>query len=86
MLIYRVRKTTSGFFVDTKDSDGHMIGSYLVKKGMTGYSCSCEAFAKTHNQYTHFHILVVKQWLKDGMSATARYTKGKDNKIQTLVE
>ena len=86
MLIYRVRETASGFFVDSNDSDGHPLGSYLVTKNVSGYKCSCEAFAKTQNQYTHFHILVVKKWLADGKSPTARYVKGKDKKIQVLVE
>lgn len=86
MLIYRVRETASGYFVDAKDREGHAIGSYLVTKGIGGYKCSCEAFAKVHNQYTHFHILVVKKWLEDGKSPTARYIKGQDKKIQVLVD
>lgn len=85
MLIYRVRETNSGYFVDTRDGEGHVIGSYLVTKGIGGYKCSCEAFAKTQNQYTHFHILVVKKWLEDGKSPTARYVKGRDHKIQVLI-
>ena len=86
MIIYRVRETPSGYFVDAKDRDGHELGTYLVTRDVTGYKCSCEAFQRSHNQSIHFHILVVKEWLKGGKSPTARYTKGKDKKIQVVVE
>lgn len=86
MLIYNVRTTQSGYFVDAVENDGHVIGTYLVTRGPFGYACSCEAFAKTKNQYNHFHIMVVKQWLKDGSSDTARYYKGDDKRVHRLVD
>ena len=86
MLIYNVRNTSSGYFVDAVENDGHIIGTYLVTRGPFGYSCSCEAFARIKNQYNHFHIMVVKQWLKDGQSDTARYYKGKDKKVHKLLD
>lgn len=85
-MIYSVRETNSGYFLDCKDDKGNINETYLVSPKNNGYECSCEYFKRTKNFYNHFHILVVKEWIKSGKPKYARYYKDKNNKLMVLID
>ena len=84
-MIYSVRETNSGYFVDAKDDNNVITGTYLVTVRNNHYDCSCEQFQRTRNVYNHVHILVVKKWIESGKPQYARYYKDKSGKLEVLI-
>ena len=84
-MIYSVRETKSGYFVDAKDDSGVLCGTYLVTKSRNKFTCSCEQFQRTKNMYNHIHILVVKKWLESNKPEYARYFKDNNGKLEMLI-
>ena len=70
-----------GYYVDEKIS-GVLIETHEVDK--TLHKCSCKYFAESNNCYSHFHINLCKNWIKNGKPKCAMYDKSKDGKIVTL--
>lgn len=71
----------NGYFVDEK-IQGRLIESHFVT--LNPPSCSCKYFQFSHNPYNHFHINLVKFWIKSGKPQSALYAKNKQGKIITL--
>lgn len=72
---------TNGYFVHEKIS-GKLINSYFIDYRLK--TCSCKYFAESHNCYNHFHINLVRNWLKQNKPECAMYAKSKQGKIITL--
>ena len=83
-MIYTVRESETGFFVEKKDKTGEIVDVCLVTKDLNKFSCSCPYFQRTQNEINHFHILVVKEWLKRNKPEMAMYIKNRDNKLEIL--
>ena len=70
-----------GYLIDEKIS-GVLIETHFVDKSL--HSCSCKYFTESHNCYSHFHINLCRNWIKNGKPLCAMYAKSKDGKIVTL--
>ena len=84
--MYLVRKniindSVDGYFVDEK-IHGKLITSHYIT--LHPDTCSCEFFAKSKNPHTHFHINLVRFWIKQGCPISSMYDKSKDGKIVVL--
>lgn len=85
--MYLVRKNISknknddGYWVDEK-INGKLVESYYIT--LKPCTCSCQHFEESHNPFNHFHILLVKNWIKEGCPQCAIYAKSKQGKIRTL--
>lgn len=71
----------NGYFVREKIS-GQLIESHFITKDLK--ECSCTYFQLAKNKYNHFHINLVKNWLKLGKPKSALFAKSKKGKIVTL--
>lgn len=72
-----------GYIVEEKIC-GNFIESHFVD--VTLKSCSCKYFAESNNCYSHFHINLCRNWIKNGKPMCAMYAKSKDGKIVTLCQ
>ena len=70
-----------GYLIDEKIS-GVLIETHFVDKSL--HNCSCKYFIESHNCYSHFHINLCRNWIKNGKPQCAMYAKTKDGKIATL--
>jgi len=70
-----------GYLIDEKIS-GVLIETHFVDKSL--HKCSCRYFTESHNCYSHFHINLCRNWIKNGKPQCAMYAKSKDGKIVTL--
>lgn len=71
----------TGYFVDEKIS-GKLIETHFIDKSLK--SCSCRYYAESQNPYGHFHIALVRNWIKLGKPRSALFGKSKNGKIVTL--
>ena len=76
-----IDKKVTGYWVDEK-INGKLIESHFVT--LHPKTCSCKYFAESHNCYSHFHITLVENWIKNGKPQCAMYSKSKAGKIVTL--
>jgi len=70
-----------GYNVEEKIS-GTLIESHFIDINLK--TCSCKYFAESNNCYSHFHINLCRNWIKNGKPKCAMYAKSKDGKIVTL--
>ena len=70
---------TTGYWVDEK-IDGQLITSHFITL-YPKITCSCQYFQESHNPLNHFHIQVLKYWLKEGSPKFAMYKKSKIGKV-----
>lgn len=83
MIVYSVRETNSGYFVDADEGNG-VVQTVLVTLRPSP-TCSCPSFKLLNNPHNHFHIKVVRKWIKDGKSPYSRYTKGQSSSVETIL-
>ena len=84
--MYLVRKNIvkgkeNGYWVYEK-INGKLIESFYIT--LKPCKCSCHHFAESNNPLNHFHINLVKFWIKEGCPSSAIYAKSKCGKIQVL--
>ena len=75
------------YLIREKIENDEVVGYYVDEKisgVLTLHKCSCKYFAESNNCYSHFHINLCKNWIKNGKPKCAMYAKSKDGKIVTL--